>query len=269
MSAVRRMRRGIQFYMRCYGAALFCIALMVGNTSQAAQVLHWRRLEKGFSYLRMIPNPAEPDRAIDAFLIDLKHYHLELSQFSLLRHRGMFASQMLSQAGSVLAINGGFFSPDLDPIGLRLSQYRLLSPMKRISWWGIFMVQGNQAKIVSTKQYRYSKDTSLAIQAGPRLVINGYIPPLSGTVAQRSAIGMTASGQVVIAITTHLLLTTTELAEMLRAPLSQGGLACVNALNLDGGSSSQLMARTHGFLLHIASIRPVADFIVVVKNHQH
>jgi exopolysaccharide biosynthesis protein len=46
-------------------------------------------------------------------------------------------------------------------------------------------------------------------------------------------------------------------------PETQGGLACLSALNLDGGSSSQLYASMDDFVIDIPGFSRVADAIVV------
>ncbi|WP_304985700.1 phosphodiester glycosidase family protein [Coxiella-like endosymbiont] len=55
-------------------------------------------------------------------------------------------------------------------------------------------------------------------------------------------------GKVIIAITNlNLLLTPTQLAHLVKK------LNCYNALNLDGGTSSQLFARINNFSLNVPS----------------
>ena len=67
-------------------------------------------------------------------------------------------------------------------------------------------------------------------------------------------------------MTDHFTLTTTELAQIMKKPLSQNGFECVDALNLDGGSSSQLSVKVGGFHLNISSLRPVADFVLIIPR---
>jgi exopolysaccharide biosynthesis protein len=49
-------------------------------------------------------------------------------------------------------------------------------------------------------------------------------------------------------------------------PPIEGGLGCMNALNLDGGSSTQLYAKTQDFSLSIPSFSAVTDAVVVVPK---
>ena len=57
-----------------------------------------------------------------------------------------------------------------------------------------------------------------------------------------------------------------ELATMMQRPTEEGGLGCVDALNLDGGHSTQLYANLPGFSLQVMSATRVADAVLVVPN---
>jgi uncharacterized protein YigE (DUF2233 family) len=82
----------------------------------------------------------------------------------------------------------------------------------------------------------------MAIQAGPRLVVNGKVPKLKSEISQKTAIGINRKGEVIL-LTTLYPFSVNELAKLMAKPESKGGLGCRYALNLDGGSSSQLYAR--------------------------
>ena len=50
-------------------------------------------------------------------------------------------------------------------------------------------------------------------------------------------------------------MTTRELAKMLKAP----PLSCIDAINLDGGSSSQLFAHINSFRLNVHGFSNISD----------
>ena len=216
----------------------------------------WKTVTPGLAYT----SPAFAQRyRVHAFRINLGKYRLSLLLSN--NNQGPFFAKPAAIANNaIIAINGGFFSPDLQPIGLRIYQGKVLHPLKKISWWGIFAVKNNRARIFSKSNFRYTKKISFALQAGPRLVVSGSIPSLKGGIAKRSAIGITRNGNVVIAITSTPL-TTTKLAGIMK-----NKLGCYNALNLDGGSSSQLYARIGSFSLSLPSLRPVADVLIVTTS---
>ena len=79
----------------------------------------------------------------------------------------------------------------------------------------------------------------------------------------RTAIGYNQNGDVIIAVSENAQLTTLQLAQILRGSEKHGGLGCLYALNLDGGSSSQAYAKVGNFVLDAPSFRAVADGVAV------
>ncbi len=252
--------------MRLFRLIFILVLCTSGCIAHASTVTQWKPLAAGLDYAVLHPMPNTTNYQLHAFRIDLDHYRLSLVVAKNINQTSLFTDQLAEEKKALLAINGGFFTPDMQPLGLRITQGRLLYPLKNTAWWGVLIVQNNQAKIVAQKDYQFSPKIGFAIQAGPRLIVNGRVPNLREGMAQRSAIGVTREGKVIIAITDNLPMSTTELATILQKPENEGGLSCYNALNLDGGSSSQLYAHVGDFTLHIRSIRPVSDVILVTKR---
>lgn len=247
----------------------FFYALLFFNSVIYAEITptHWTTLTPGIDYTTISKESSNRHGRVHAFRIDLHQYHLDLLPAKNMAQTSIFANQAATHQQVLLAINGGFFNPNLQPLGLRIKSGVTLSPLKKISWWGAFIIANNTATIISEKEYRYSPKISFAIQAGPRLLVNGKPNPLLRPgVAERSALGITRSGKVIIAVTENLPLTTLELAEILAGTEASGGLDCWQALNLDGGSSSQLYAKIGNFTLDVQSLRPVADLVILSKN---
>ena len=71
--------------------------------------------------------------------------------------------------------------------------------------------------------------------------------------------GISPDGRVIILVTENAPMTTTALAELFRSP----PLNCKEALNLDGGSSSQLYADIGSLQLNVHGFSNVSDAIVV------
>ena len=103
----------------------------------------------------------------------------------------------------------------------------------------------------------------MAVQRGPRLVVNGSIPKLKPSIAERSAICVNGKGEVLIAATENLLIQPKDFAEHLRKSEGQGGLGCKTALNLDGGRSTQIFADIDSFHLNVSGINTVANAVAV------
>lgn len=226
----------------------------------------WQNLAPGLDYARVQNATTSSTGVVHGFRIDLHQYQLQ----NVLTHNDqggyLRVKDVVQQQGGLLGINGGFFGPNLKPLGLRIQQGEKISPLRRISWWGVFYIKNKRAYIRSQKRFKWQKNMALALQSGPRLVINGKIPTLKKGLASRSAIGITYAGEVIIAATQHLAISTTDLAEILRRSTAEGGFNCQYALNLDGGSSTQLFAQLGSFTLSVSSYAPIADVLLVKPN---
>jgi len=81
-----------------------------------------------------------------------------------------------------------------------------------------------------------------------------------GPIAERTAV--CAKGSVVVLVVTTKV-ETTPFARFLADPLDQGGLGCPDALNLDGGPSTQLMVKLPALTLSVAGGWGVPNALVV------
>jgi uncharacterized protein YigE (DUF2233 family) len=80
----------------------------------------------------------------------------------------------------------------------------------------------------------------VVVQGTPRLVVGGRVEHLKEQVARRTAV-CTDGKRLTLVVTTALEFN--AFAQFLAAPLESGGAGCSDALNLDGGPSTQLAAR--------------------------
>jgi uncharacterized protein YigE (DUF2233 family) len=160
---------------------------------------------------------------------------------------------------ALISINGGFFDRKYQPLGLRISNQKQQSPLKRISWWGIFYIKDQRPYLTRLSQYDTNQKVSFAVQSGPRLIINNRIPSLKNGMAERSALGITPDEHVIILVTENNPLTTTTLAHLMQS----SPINCTNALNLDGGSSSQLFAKMGYFSINVHGFSNISDAIIV------
>lgn len=234
--------------------------LMISATQSMAN--DWRELAPGIEYQDLNTNLLIPWSHIHAFRIDLKKNKLDLIMANDLSLHNASVDAFAHHTNALIAINGGFFDQNYRPLGLRIGNQQQHSPIKRISWWGIFYVKNQRPYLSSLGQYTHDNDINFAVQSGPRLLVKGKIPSLKTGYAERSALGITPDGHVIILVTNNAPLTTTALAQLLKtSPLN-----CVDALNLDGGSSSQLSAHMGLFQINVHGFSNVSDAIVVKRR---
>ena len=163
-----------------------------------------------------------------------------------------------ARGGALAAVNGGFFDAEGKSLGLRIANEKLVSRLHGKSW-GVFYVRRGRAAIVPTSDFALKRGIREAVQCGPRLVEEGRALRLKNQWARRTGIGVTPSGKVVIAVADGEV----SLPHWAALWASPSGLNCPNALNLDGGSSTQLALRTKNRRLLLQGGRTVPDAVLV------
>jgi uncharacterized protein YigE (DUF2233 family) len=174
------------------------------------------------------------------------------------------ASQWRQKSGALAVVNGGYFDPEGRSLGLRISDNRRSHDL-RLADWGVFLVEGDRARIVHTRDYKALRDKGRtrrvleAIQCGPRLVVDGKLTQLKAQWGRRTALGIDRSGRVVLAVADGEL----SFAAWQKLWASRSGLNCPNALNLDGGGSTQLSLQSGKTSREIGGLWPVPDAVCI------
>lgn len=251
------MRRQAKAYCRRVLAPALCFLLLLATFSTKAA--DWKTIAPGVDYIDIRANLLTPWSHVHVFRIDLKYNQLGLVMAPALSKHHASIEEFAQHSKALLALNGGFFDKNYHPLGLRISNQRQYSALKKISWWGIFYIKNHKPSISSLKAYDDDQHVDFAVQSGPRLLVKGRIPSLKIGRAERSALGISSDGHVIIVVTENSPMSTTDLAELMKSP----PLECKDALNLDGGSSSQLYVKHHSFELNVHGFSNVSDAIVV------
>lgn len=239
--------------------SIVMISLFALLLNYALASSNWQKLAPGMEFQELDKNALAPWSHIYAFRINLKYNQLSSLLAKEMAVQYAAANEFGQHAQALITINGGFFDRNFKSLGLRISDGKTKSPLKKISWWGIFYIRNERPYISSARQFQADKQISFAVQSGPRLLVNGQIPPLKPGKAERTALGINNDGQVILLVTDNAALSTMELAQLLKSP----PLNCINALNLDGGSSTQLHVQVGDFHLSVHGLANVADAVIV------
>ncbi len=170
--------------------------------------------------------------------------------------QGARVSEMGAAAGALVAVNASYFLADYTPLGFLVSGGKVLQKPRKVDW-GVFFVKERRATLLHVRDLGDVAGLEFAVQAGPRLVVDGKPMALKPQRARRSMLGIDGQGRAVLAVST-LPLSLAEAADFL---VGQG---IQQALNLDGGPSSQLYYPEAGVALE--SFSPVANAIGVFRR---
>jgi Phosphodiester glycosidase len=156
-------------------------------------------------------------------------------------------AEIVAPYPAIVAINASFFDADGRAMGLAVDEGRVMAGSKRRSW-GAILIDDRKARIVLGAEIKDDHAHRLVVQGIPRLVVAGKVQPLKPQVAERTAVCAMGSA-VVFVVSTKA--ETTRFARFLAAPPDQGGLGCQDALNLDGGPSTQLVVKLPALTLSV------------------
>jgi hypothetical protein len=198
-----------------------------------------------------------------AFKIDLDVVELRLVPAGgpLARRR---VAEIVTSYGAVVAVNASFFDTEGRAMGLAVDAGRLIAKGRRQSW-GALVIDDRKARIVLGADVNDPQAYRLVVQGLPRLVVEGKVQPLKPQLAERTAV-CTEGNTVLLVVTTKV--ETTAFARFLAGPLDNRGLGCRDALNLDGGPSTQLVVRLPTLALSLPGGWGVPNALVVTPGRK-
>lgn len=186
-------------------------------------------------------------------------------------YTGLTIKQMAEQSGAVLAVNGGGFN-DIGGVGLGGMPTGNVVYEGNVLMWGYSHTAGIDAQgVLHVGEFTGADCQELGLQwavsYGPTLIRDGTICSGLDTAhgEPRTAIGQRENRAIVIVVlqgrqVQSLGLTCQELAELMQ------DFGCVNAQNLDGGASSDMLYK--GEYLNVANTsggpRPIPTGILVL-----
>jgi exopolysaccharide biosynthesis protein len=160
-------------------------------------------------------------------------------------------SEVIESTGAIAGSNGGYFDERLRPIGLLISNGRVLHGLQKAPLLtGIFYVKGDQLFLVRTPHFPGTNGIQQAIQCGPFLVDEGKT--VSGLEDSRTA-ARTFIFHSTSSIWGFGICRSVTLAEMAQILIDVPMIPrrhISRALNFDGGYSTAFYAQTdHGAIL--------------------
>jgi uncharacterized protein YigE (DUF2233 family) len=165
------------------------------------------------------------------------------------------------------AVNGGYFDPDYEPIGLLVVDGKTIAPLQRARLLtGVLTASQNGVQIVRTGEFIRKQKLQAAVECGPFLVDLGHrVRGLDDSrVARRTFAAVGNSGRAALGFCSEV--TLADLSKILTAE-SAGDFKIYRALNLDGGSSSAFwFKRENGGAFSIPEQKTVRDFVAVVPR---
>ena len=198
-----------------------------------------------------------------AFKIDLEEAELRLVPAGDPSPRRT-VEQIVAPYPVVVAVNASFFDKEGRAMGLAVDEGRVMASSKQRNW-GALVIDGKKARIMLGADIQDHLAHRLIVQGIPRLLVGGKVQQLKHQVAARTAV--CAEGNVVVLVVSTKA-EATAFARFLADPPDKSGLGCWDALNLDGGPSTQLVMKLPELALSLPGGWGVPNALVVAPGKQ-
>lgn len=209
----------------------------VPPTPTSAPDSGWQTLHTGFErrQIRLYSPQGEQVDSLHLLRIDPNLYALGLA-YSPRMPKSL--DQWQDETGALLVVNGGFFTENFEATGLIVVD-GVSSGQSYAGFGGMVTMQDGYANVRGLVQYPFdsAETPQNAIQAFPMLIEPGSrYSDGGGQPARRTVIAQDQAGRLLFILSSRSHFTLAGMAEW----LANSDLALVNALNLDGGTSTGL-----------------------------
>lgn len=212
----------------------------------------WTEVEKGYAVARYGLGNENKVLRCEVLLLrfDPSVFSFEVKLASELGPKHTDLRTLTQKVNGIAGINAHFFDKKGDPLGIVISDRSKKNRMHRGGnlLTGIFYVHRNKAHIIHRKDFA-DVQAENALQSGPRLIADGKALSLSSprATSRRSGIAVDRYGNVIL-YATLLRFPGASLAQI-QNMLLDSRIDVTDALNLDGGGSSQLFVRKNSALV--------------------
>jgi hypothetical protein len=236
------------------------------KSDSPAKRIRFTDVADGVGYARLYRVPVgETKLDGHAFRVDLERAGLRVLAAGGPKVRRDVAT-IVRRFEDVVAVNGSFFDEEDKAMGLVVDQGRLISRWRKKSW-GALVIKDSRARLVKGHEVHLEDNPELVLQGQPRLVVDGEVVELKPQEAARTAV--CADGRYVTIVVLPDGTDATPLARLLQRPPESGGLGCFDALNLDGGPSTQLFARLGALSVKVKGGWGVPNALVALPGLPH
>lgn len=173
---------------------------------------------------------------------------------------------VIRRTRAVAGVNGGYFDPQDAPLGLLISDGKLIAPLRKARLLsGVMVVTKGRVELLRSAEYSPKKSATAALQCGPFLVEGGRpVSGLNDTRSARRTFILTGGDRAALGFCSSV--TLAELGDILATPGIVADLKVQRALNLDGGSSSAFWFNGENGPFSIRELKRVRNFVVVAPK---
>lgn len=180
-------------------------------------------------------------------------------------HAGL--AETMQREKCIAGVNGGYFDPNDAPVGLLISDGRVVMRQQKARLLsGVLSVVNGRVQVQRAAEFSAKSKPTAARQCGPFLLERGAaVPGLNaGRAARRTFVAVGTGDSAAIGSCSYVSLA--QLGSLLATPGIAGDLKIARALNLDGGSSSGFWFNGSRGPFSIREQKTVRDYVAVVPK---
>lgn len=253
---------------RVKAALLFFAVAVTADADWTIRSAHSEPGEAGIMHRRVVLEDSETN---ESATVDLALFSTKMCTLRVIDQpappRGDLA-QAMREKRCLAGVNGGYFDPNYKPIGLLISDGKVIAPLQRAKLiTGVITASPREVKILRVREFSQQQKLNSAVQCGPFLVDLGRnVRGLEKTrAARRTFAAVGTVNRAALGFCSDVSLS--ELATILATTRLADDFRIERALNLDGGSSSAFwVAREDGSAFSISEQKTVRDFVAIVPR---
>lgn len=175
-------------------------------------------------------------------------------------------ASIMQRENCIAGVNGGYFDPNYAPVGLLLSDGKVVAPQQKARLLsGVVSVVNGRVVLQRAGEFSLKSKPTAARQCGPFLVDGGKaVASLNSERAARRTFVAVAGERAAIGFCSHV--TLAELGDLLTTPALLGTGKVQRALNMDGGSSSGFWFAGENGPFSISEQKTVRDYLAIVPR---
>lgn len=172
--------------------------------------------------------------------------------------------EAMPRGNFLAAVNGGYFDPEYNPIGLLIVDGTVVAPLQKARLLsGVLSASAKKIQISRVSEFSLNQKPDAAVECGPMLVDLGKpVHGLESTkVARRTFVATGSGDKAALGFCSDV--TLADLSNILSI-VAISDFKIQRALNLDGGSSSAFwFKRANGSAFSISEQKSVRDFVTI------
>lgn len=251
-------------------SARFVLALLLVGSARADWTVTSSQTERGAEtgaerrHIVLTDSQTSERATLDLALFSLKSATLRVIDNPISEND---LATLMPRENCLAGVNGGYFDPENKPVGLLISDGKVVAPLRKARLLsGVMIVSNGRIQLLRAAEYSPKRKATAALQCGPFLVDRGQ--PVAGLNDTRPArrTFIVTDGPDRAAIGFCSAVTLAQLGTILATPEIAPDVKVQRALNLDGGSSSAFwFAGEHG-PFSISEQKTVRNFVAVVAK---